>query len=207
MNTCLIITGGEYSPVPENLSYNYSIACDLGYEHAKTLGITPDLIIGDFDSLQEEQLLDVQIPVVRHPSKKDDSDTMLAIKYAIRQGYDHICMICALGGRWDHAFANVQSMTYAAKHGVTCEIIAKDDTLRTFFGGEIRLKRRERYAFSLFALTDTCEHICITGAKYPAEDITLTNDFPLGLSNAWEADEVKITMDKGIMLIVESYSG
>ena len=183
-----------------DFTYSFVIACDHGYDHAIALGINPDILIGDLDSIHADS---VYIPLLKHPVRKDDSDTMLAVKYAIENGYDHIGILCALGGRIDHLFANIQSMAYAASYGCACEIFDDEAHLLTFTGGEILLPKKEGCVLSLFSLSDSCEHVSISGAKYDAEDITLKNTFPLGLSNAWETEEIRITMGRGIMLIME----
>ena len=75
----LIISGGDYSPIPD-LSCDYVIACDRGYLHAEKMGIRPDLILGDFDSAP---VPDGKIQVEQYPVRKDDTDTMLAVKKAL----------------------------------------------------------------------------------------------------------------------------
>ena len=111
--TALIISGGDYFPIPD-LSCDYVIACDLGYLHAEKMGIRPDLILGDFDSAP---VPDGKIPVEQHPVRKDDTDTMLAVKKALSLGYADLVMACAFGGRLDHAYANIQAGAYAAEQG------------------------------------------------------------------------------------------
>ena len=200
MKKCLIISGGDFSSLPVSIEYDYSIACDKGLEYATRLGITPDLIIGDFDSYEgniEKDAPNVSI----YPSEKDDSDTMLAIKYALSHGYTHLYIICALGGRMDHTIANIQSMLYVASNNGICEIFSDFEHLITFTGPSIILPKQEGYSLSLFSMSNVCKNVCILGAGYDVENIDLTNTFPIGLSNYWVDDAVSITMDSGIMLI------
>lgn len=205
MNTCLIISGGDYSPIPDTITYDYVIACDHGYSNALKLNITPNLIMGDFDSYQGDSTKDFgNIPVMRYDVMKDDSDTMLAIKKAISLGYEKIIIVCALGGRMDHTYANIQSMAYAASNGTHCTIISQNEYLQTFTGPMVELKKREGYSLSLFSLSDSCEGLTIKGAKYNADNITLNNNFPLGLSNEWASENVVLSMESGILLIIES---
>lgn len=204
MKTCLIITGGERSPIPQIDACDLVIACDHGYEYAKSAGIRPDLFIGDFDSISEKEVSDEKIPVLRYPVEKDDSDTMLAVKYALREGYDHLILTCALGGRLDHLLANLQTLGFVASHGALAELCGENEYIRTFTGGELKLPKREGYSLSLFSLSDRCENLCVDGAAYTASHIELTNTFPLGLSNQWNEETVRISMTKGILLIVES---
>ncbi|MCR4684868.1 MAG: thiamine diphosphokinase [Lachnospiraceae bacterium] len=203
MPACLIISGGEFMPLPEETEYAFVIACDHGYDHAKKMGIVPNLLIGDMDSMKSVSV-DPKIPVLRYPVKKDDSDTMLAIRYAIENGYDRIVLICALGGRLDHILANLQGMAYAIGKGCACEIIGEETVTVMKGPGRTERPRRDGYALSLFSLTDRVEHLTIKGALYPAEDICMTNTFPLGLSNGWVEDTIEIRLEQGILLIVES---
>lgn len=208
MKTCLIISGGEFCSLPENLKYEYCIACDKGYEYSVKLGIKPDIVLGDFDSYEGVITEDIgDIPIDFHPVEKDDTDTMLAIKHAIGKGYKHLVIICALGGRVDHMLANIQSMTYASSHGCICEIYSDKEYLRTFSSlleTSISLPAIEGVSLSLFSLTDICDNLTISGAKYNIENHRITNDFPLCFGNTWQESEVRISLGEGILLIVES---
>ena len=141
------------------------------------------------------------------PKEKDDTDTMLAVKYALERGFRHLIIICGLGGRLDHTFANLQTMAYAADKGALCELYSENEYIRTFSGGSLSLPRREDYSLSLFSLTDECRNLSIKGATYEISSFNLTNSFPLGVSNSWKDDVVEITMDKGLLLIIESKLG
>lgn len=205
MKTCLIISGGDFAPLAESLEYDYVIACDHGYDHALKLGIVPNLILGDFDSCAFDKESVTDIPIETHPVCKDDTDTMLAIKKALALGYRNIVIICALGSRFDHSLANIQSMAYVAEHGGTCELFGEGEQLKTLSCGSVKLPYKENYSLSLFSLTDKCEGVSISGSEYDCEDVTLTNTFPLGVSNKWKEDFVTVSVKSGILLTVESY--
>lgn len=205
MKTCLIISGGDFAPLPESLEYDYVIACDHGYDHALKLGIVPNLILGDFDSCNFDKESVTDIPIETYPVCKDDTDTMLAIKKALALGYRNIVIICALGSRFDHSLANIQSMAYVAEHGGTCELFGKGEHLKTLRSGSVNLPYKENYSLSLFSLTDKCEGVTISGSEYDCENVTLTNTFPLGVSNKWKEDVVTVSVKSGILLTVESY--
>lgn len=204
MGTCLIISGGDFSPIPDNIHYDYVIACDHGYDHARSLKIKPDLIVGDFDSCDTQKGDIDDIPIREFPAQKDDSDTMLAIRYALSAGYKHVIICCALGGRLDHTLANIQSMAFVASHGGECELVSTSEYLRTFTGGVLHLPRKDGYSLSVYALSDKCTNVSIYGSAYDIKEATITNNFPLGLSNYWKNESVTITMSDGILLIVES---
>ena len=202
MKTALIVSGGDFSSPDLDLKYDILIACDKGYGYAKNMRLTPDVVIGDFDSFTG--VIDPDIKVLRYPIEKDDTDTMLAVKYALNEGCDRIVICSALGGRMDHTIANIQSMAYAASHGALCEIMSENEYMRTFTGGKTRVKERDGYSVSLFSLSDECKDLTIEGAKYNLKNATLTNIFPLGYGNSREHDYVTISMSSGILLIVES---
>ncbi len=203
MKSCLIVSGGDFCSLPTTIKYDYVIACDKGLSYAKQLNITPDLILGDFDSYADS--LDSSMEnVLVYPVQKDDSDTMLAIKEAIKRGFEHLIIICALGGRLDHTIANIQSMAYAASHNTVCEIYSDHEQLISFTGPEITIPAKEGYSFSLFALSDKCENLSIQGSAYDVDNVTLNNSFPLGLSNYWKEENIRLQMSSGILLIVMS---
>lgn len=204
--TCLIISGGQFCQLPSDISYDYVIACDHGYNHAKKLNIIPDLIVGDFDSYDGDIDSVRNITIQKHPVMKDDSDTMLAIKYALEHGYTDIIIVCAMGGRFDHSIANVQSMAYVASHGGKCTILAENDILQTITGpATITIPKISNYSLSLFSLSDKCDNLCIQGSSYDVDNVSLDNCFPLGLSNHIEAEQVQISIQSGILLIIQSY--
>ena len=108
---CLIVSGGEFAPLPEDLRRPaFVIACDRGWQYARRLGLLPDLTVGDFDSAPPPE---TGAPVERVPTRKDDTDTMLAARRALEKGFRDIAVCCAFGGRLDHTLANVQALVYA----------------------------------------------------------------------------------------------
>lgn len=197
---CTIISGGEYFPWTQE--EGLIIACDAGYVHAVRNGIAPDVVLGDFDSIPEG----VKIPsgAIFHPVRKDDTDTMLAARYALENGYCDITIVCALGGRLDHTLANLQTAAFIVRHGGTCVIKGNGETITVFGPGEKNFPVKEGHSFSVFALTDRAEGVTIKGASYEVTDITLTNTFPLGCSNHWENVPIQVSFREGILVVMES---
>lgn len=200
--TCLIISGGDFSPLPPDLPpFDYVIACDRGYKYALRFGLVPDRIIGDFDSSSQPN---TEISVDVHPVMKDDTDTMLAVRHALEKGFGQICICCALGGRLDHAFANIQSIAFAAEAGAVARICSEDTRITVFPGGCLTFPRRDGWSFSCFALSDACTGLSIQGAKFPCEGLDITNRFPIGVSNVWVGEEIRISCNTGILMVIES---
>ena len=199
--TCLIISGGEFDnciPSPAD----YVIACDKGYEHALKLGITPDIVIGDLDSITVHVPEDINKIVL--PTAKDDTDTSYAVKYAISLGYDDISIICALGGRADHAYSNTQTICAAAKQGASVRILSTGTVIHAICGSSIILPRRDGWAFSVFSASDRCHGVTITGAEYSVDSIEMYNSYPIGQSNGWAEDIASVSCNDGILLVIES---
>ena len=113
MKKCVIFAGGDFeiADFAERDRGLFAICADGGYRHAESVGLKPDVFIGDFDSF--DGLLPENIEVHRSVPEKDDTDTMLAVKYAIENNFNYIIIYGGLGGRFDHTFANIQTLIYA----------------------------------------------------------------------------------------------
>ncbi len=204
---CLIIAGGELhtdfrSALTEFASAADMVICaDRGYAYALELGIVPDILLGDFDSYTGE--LPEGIELHRSVPEKDDTDTMLAVKLAISRGADEITLCCALGGRFDHTAANVQTLVYALENGCRMTIADSSNTIAVQGAGRREYERSRRY-FSVFAYTPTAEIKELSGVKYPLRDHTLTASFPLGVSNEITGGKAVLDVASGTVLVVES---
>lgn len=208
MKNCFIFAGG---PLPD-ISYidreyivrsgSLVICADKGYEYAKELDIKPDIIIGDFDSYTGE--LPEKTEIHKLPSEKDDTDTMLAVKLALKRGVQFIVMYGALGGRFDHTFANIQTLVYAHEHG--CDLMIDDgDNIVSVQGICIRSYTfMEGWYFSLFSLSEHSEISKLTGVKYPLQNAMLKDSFPLGVSNEILDREAVLSIGSGLVLVVQS---
>ena len=203
---CLIISGGEYSPVKLKEKYDLIIACDKGYLYAKKMKIKPDIIIGDFDSSPVPKFKKEKINIIKVSSVKDDTDTSLAIKYALRNNYKNIDIICALGNRLDHTLANIQMLKYILEAGGVCRILSKELEIRTLKIGLNKINKKSKKTknniFSIFSLSDKSKIKYIKGSKYDIKDIILKNNFPQGVSNEFINDEVSIYVESGILILV-----
>ena len=116
MKYCVILAGGDAGNIKtlavENFRKNgIIIAADRGYKLAEELGIIPDVFVGDFDSFDGD--IPESVEIHRSIPEKDDTDTMLAVKLAIEKGCTNILLLGGMGGRFDHTFANIQTLVYA----------------------------------------------------------------------------------------------
>ena len=124
MPTCYIVGAGDFTPrgfapVPGDLV----LAADGGYRALYSLGYTPDLLLGDFDSLGDLPL-PPDLPVLRFPARKDDTDTGLALRHGLDRGFRDFALYGCAGGRVDHLLANLQSMARVSRLGATIRLAA-----------------------------------------------------------------------------------
>lgn len=198
---CLIISGGEYHPITGVGPEDFIIACDRGYEYALRSGIRPDLVVSDFDSYAGD--IAGEVTVHRLPTEKDDTDTMSAIRWACAEGFDEICLVCALGARLDHSYANLQALAWAAEQGALAAIDSPDERVFALRNAKLKLQRREGFSLSVFAVSGRCR-VSIRGVKYALEDAEISSVYPVGVSNEWVSSEAEITVREGTILIMES---
>ena len=199
MARCVIISGGEYGPIGPLEENDFIIACDRGLVWCRQAGIVPDLLLGDFDSLPSEEA--GQIPVLRYPVEKDDTDTMLAVRWAIAHEYDEVCLFCALGGSLDHLLANIQTLHFAAAAGLRASAVDACTELQVLAPGRYCFERRPGWKYSVFALTDQVGGLSILGSKYDVENVGLTNAYPLGVGNDFKTD-IEMSFQSGMAAVL-----
>lgn len=199
---CIIISGSPEFEPPAPDSDDYIIACDSGYLNAVKAGITPDLLIGDFDSYSGT--MKASIDVIRAPAVKDDTDTMLAVKFALNKGYRSFVFYGATGGRLDHQAANIAAGAYIAENGGRCELIDSRNRLIILKNSSIRIPKEENRSVSVFSHTDCSRGVTLKGLKYELNNATLSNLVPLGVSNEFNGDSAFIEVKSGILLIILS---
>ncbi|MGN1350129.1 MAG: thiamine diphosphokinase [Anaerovoracaceae bacterium] len=201
---CLIISGAPECYIPVSFQKaDYVIACDAGYIHAQRAGIVPDLVVGDFDSYQG--MVDGRIrEVIRTKPEKDDTDTMMAVKEALRRGYQRIMLLGALGGRIDHSLANISLTAFAAERGADLQILDGHHQIFAVRRGRRRIARSTWRNLSVFAFDTECTGVTLRGVKYPLENAVLKNSFALGVSNEFTSEKAEISVETGTLLVVLS---
>lgn len=201
MKRCFIFAAGSFFGLREQpQDGDFVIAADAGYRVCRQLGIVPDLLLGDFDSM--DQPADFH-NVCRLPVEKDDTDTMLAVKTALEQDCDTIYIYGGTGGkRLDHTLANLQTLLYIRRQGAR-GYLYDDDFLWTVIENESFTMERtvEWGLFSAFCLGDRAEGIDETGFQYRLENAVLTADFPLGVSNHIMEPTAAVTVRNGALAI------
>ena len=199
MKTCYIF--GSALGFPESFNPkdgDLVIGADGGYLKLESLGITPHLTVGDFDSLRE---IPKNCEIIKHPVKKDDTDTMLAVKIGFERGYTNFCLCGCAGKRLDHTLANIQTLSFIAEKGGKGYIFGDDFVATAVKENSISFPKNQKGNISVFSATDRCE-VSITGLLYPLEKAEITYDFPLGVSNSFIGENAEITIHKGTAIII-----
>ena len=194
---CVLVGSGEFCKKVFSVdTQDFVIAVDGGYDYIKDL-CAVDLAVGDFDSLG---YIPEGIATLRHDPIKDYTDMYLAFDEAFRRGYREFVVYGALGGRLDHTLANIQCAYDFAKKGVRVVLIGNDCTAEVVTGKKI-IGGSKGQTFSLFAF-DRASGVYIRNGKYPLNDATLTNTFPLGVSNELLDGDCEIEVKDGYVLLV-----
>lgn len=197
MADCILFCAAEFDALAQPIGEDdFLIAADGGLRHVQALGLTPDAVIGDFDSLGY-----VPEQAVVYPVEKDDTDAMLAVKLGLERGFRRFVIYGGMDGkRLDHTVANFQTLAYLARHGAFGILVGRDYLACVFKDGTLRFPEGCEGDFSLFCLGGDARGVSIRGLYYQAEDITLTSDFPLGVSNHFTGREAAVTVKDGSLL-------
>ena len=179
---------------------DYIICADGGIRHIKALGLTPDVIIGDFDSSENTDEFKNKIV---YPVKKDDTDLALAIDYASEKGFTRCVAIGCLGGRLDHTLANIHLLKYAFIKNIRLELI--DENTKVFLICNKEEIKNEGYKYvSVFPFGDYAKGISYKGLEYPLTDATLKAGIPLGVSNSFKEETAEIKCEEGLLIVILS---
>lgn len=201
MKTCYIVGAGDCASLTfEKQPADLVIAADGGLRYLEQAGITPDLVLGDFDSLgyvpQAESIL--QLPV-----EKDLTDLQAAVNYARERGYCRFRFYGALGGnRISHSIANLQMLCALAEANCDAEMVDPHCRALALHSGTLCLPAQEHGFVSVFAGNDHCLGVTIHGLKYPLKNHTLDQRFPLGVSNEFVGLPAELSVQDGTLLII-----
>lgn len=208
MSVCYIFSGGIMSAEDlctfEIPPADYVISADVGFVYAEKFGYKTDCLLGDFDTLENLPQREKVAEFLKFKCEKDDTDTMLAVKHALKMNFDEIYIFGALGGRFDHTFANIQTLDFIASHNKKGIILNKNEYITVLTEGEHRFKKLENFTFSLFSLSNETTGVCEKGFKYTLDNATLTRDFPLGVCNEISEDYGRVSFENGRLLVVMS---
>ena len=204
MNRCVIVGGADinnYEYINGKISKDdFVVFCDSGLKHLKSLDVSPSLIVGDFDS-HENPNLDVETIVL--PCEKDDTDTVFAVKEAIKRGFDEFILIGVVGARLDHTLGNVSVLLYLDSLSKKGTII--DDYSEMEIVSEDIAYIDDSYAFfSLLNISGMAKGVTIKNAKYLLHNAEITCEYQYGVSNEVVAGETaQVSVKDGKLLLIK----
>jgi thiamine pyrophosphokinase len=204
---CVIITARVESTIAAALGIrddDFIICADGGYDRTAAEHITPAVVIGDFDSVRAPLHTAPGVRVLKFPAEKDDTDTMLAVKYGFDAGFSDFAVVGGMSGRFDHSLANLQTAAYCLDRGG--RILLADESNRAMMTDDdvFILKPVDGFFFSLFSWSEQCTGVDIENAKYSVRNARLTQSFPIGVSNEFKDGPVAIRKETGRLLIILS---
>lgn len=199
----VICLGGniaDYSLIRPLIQADDKIICaDSGYLHAEAMGLSPDAVVGDFDSINIEEVSCDYVFV--YPQKKDYTDGELAVEYAMTNGCDDIVLIGALGGRIDHELGNIALLKKIMQAGKSGRIISGNETV-WLVDRKLSIAGRKGDLLSIIAV-DGNPVITTSNLQYPLHKQTLSY-YCMGISNVFEKDIAGIEVENGSVLAIHT---
>lgn len=199
MKKCIIFCAGGFNglaaPIEEE---DFIIAADGGVAHTQNLGVSPQVILGDFDSLGY-----VPSGAEVFPVEKDDTDSMLAIKKGLALGYTDFVLYGSLdGSRLEHTVANFQALQYLADRGARGALVGLNQIVTLVKDGQVDFPAEFDGYLSVFCMGADARGVSIKGLHYETENAILTAGFPLGVSNRFVGQKASICVEDGSLLLL-----
>lgn len=196
---CCIFGAGEYFGTEKVVENSYVIAADGGFRYLEKTGIIADAVIGDFDSLDD---VPQHKNIIRLNPIKDDTDIVSAVKYALEIGSNEFHFFGGTGGRTAHTLANLQILVMLAKQGISGYLYGNGEIFTAVHNDKINFTASSHGYISVFSMGEKCVGVSEKGLKYTLKNYTITNDFPIGVSNEFIGVESEISVENGTLLIV-----
>lgn len=199
MKQCVIFCAAGFDGLMDPIApEDFVIAADGGLNYTKALGLTPQAIIGDFDSLHY-----IPTGAEVYPVEKDDTDSMLAVKLGLKKGYRRFVIYGGLDGeRLDHTVANYQTLQYLAQRDARGILVGRDFCATVIRDGALAFSGGTAGDISVFCMGPDATGVTIEGLYYTLQNGTLTSGFPLGVSNHFTGAPAKIEVARGFLLIL-----
>lgn len=206
MRKALLYVGGEIFPegiFPHPEEDTLTVAADSGYRTARLLGVSPQILLGDFDSLTE---LPLTAEIVRYPAHKDYTDGQLALALAMERGAQHITIIGGLGGRVDHTLSCLAMLETVFENGLEgCVCNGKNEVRYLRGPAKAVIEADLRYPYlSLIALDETLAGVTLAGCEYPLQRATVFRREQFAISNRITAKEATVRIEQGAAYLIRS---
>lgn len=206
MKRCVIVGGADinnYDFINSRLSQDdFIVFCDSGLKHINKLKFPPSLIVGDFDS---HERIETDIETIVLPCEKDDTDTVYAMKEAIKRGYTEFLLIGVVGARFDHSFVNISILLYLDKMGSKAELV--DDYSIMSIVGSKPVEITDNYSyFSLLNITGKSKGVSITNAKYTLDNAEINSEYQYATSNeVIKGNTATVSVNDGKLLLIKVF--
>ncbi len=181
-----------------------TIAADAGWKNAKKTGVTPKILVGDFDSLGEPQVPD-GTELYRVPTEKNDTDLQLAVKIAIARGATEIVIVAGLGGRIDHTLSALAVAEDLHGRKIRAVIVDGKNRLTYLANDSMLIVKDKNFQYlSIIAVSEKLRGVTIEGCKYPLKNATIERRNQFAVSNEITGNAALITVRRGAAYIIES---
>lgn len=207
---CILICAGDLtvSSIPLK-DKDLVIAVDGGLMYCEVLGVEPDLILGDFDSIDDSfaekvKVLEASAPekIIRLNPMKDDTDTLAAIRIGLEKGCEEFHFYGAMGGRVEHTIANFQCLHFLKNQGKACYIWDGAAMVTLIQNESISFQEHMEGLLSVFAFGKAAKGVFEKGLKYELTDAVIETSFPIGISNEFIGKKAEIGVEQGSLLVI-----
>lgn len=182
-------------------SGDFIICADGGYDLAKSINLQPNIVIGDFDSAVSKDIIG---DVIKLPVKKDDTDTMVCLKYALEKGYKDILILGGTGARLDHTIANLTALKYVCRNGGRA--VLDDEAAQIIYTESVlEINNKNGATVSIFPFGCEKATVTLTGFEYEVKNFTMTSDFPIGVSNISKENATVNIHSGGVIIIINKH--
>ncbi|ODM25597.1 thiamine pyrophosphokinase [Clostridium sp. Bc-iso-3] len=185
---------------------DFIVCADGGALHLQKLGIKPDVLLGDFDSIEEgylEYYREQKVTILKYPTEKNMTDTELAVDTAIERGYKDIVIIGGTGTRLDHTLSNIFLLRQMLDRGVRGRIVNEYNEI-FLIDDCTEVKAEEGYYLTLLPLTSKVEGITTKGLYYPLKGETIEMGSTRGVSNCFVSQEAQISITSGVLMVIKT---
>ena len=209
---CVIIGAGDFFPgtffakMEEEKKRDdyFIIVADGGWKYACGVSVVPDLIIGDFDSVTQEEFMNIRksgIKTIELPEKKDETDMLAAIHCGQRTGVEEFHIFAGMGSRPDHSYANIQCLLELAKKDAKGYLYYPDGIATVIKNSVLNFPKEKSGTISVFSMSEISKGVTLKGLKYPLEDYTMINSYPIGVSNEFTGVPSSVEVVEGMLLV------
>jgi thiamine pyrophosphokinase len=204
----IIFSGGKFDKDP--LFYkkfikanDYIITADSGTQYAMDIGIRPDIIVGDMDSIDKELLesiSDKNIDIIKFNPEKDYTDTEIAVNHAMKVSPEEIIIFGALGDRLDHTLSGIYLLKYCLDKGYKAKVIDKKNEI-SLIKDSVTITGKKGDIVSLIPLTERVAGVITDNLYYPLKSEDLHLGSSRGVSNVMNGDEASVKIESGLLLV------